>query len=607
MELKPEDRALGQEIDREHAAELKQEERIIEALLFAMGRAVSLPEMAAALDADEVLAKAAAERLLQEYEVRQGGMLIRRVEAAYQLCTNPVCYDALIRVVSHPKKPVLSDVVLETLAIIAYKQPVTKAEIERIRGVQSDHAVNRLVEYGLVEESGRLNAPGRPALFVTTEEFLRRFGMESLKELPALSEDMAAEIEAQVAEEVSDVLGTDPETLQEEMKNQRPAELTAAANEAEENAVEPELPVSSENEDDAKPAAARKASDADHAVKPFARKKREIAAVRAAVEAERREEQEEAAAPTSFAAAVTAVTAIGTAAASAAAELVTPDTKTEPKLKTEAFVPTSEVMTAENAATAPMSVALMMDSEAAKEATDKTATEKPEAAEPVKDDEDEKAPEVNAEDDEALEQMIYEAAVGSEPVAEQHYSFLEEDEEAESPEEEDEKEEASEVALQSAAEDPAEEAELTTALEDDETPEGDSQPEIAAEPENETDATAPDDTELDEADSLPASFRSMSGSGRHHSIFDSVQVLSDAELEEIEEEERRFRESLKGLPPRKPKISVSAESENKIISATNAPAFVAAENTETEYTEAAEPENTESENTEAANAGSPEN
>ena len=606
MELKPEDRALGQEIDREHAAELKQEERIIEALLFAMGRAVSLPEMAAALDADEVLAKAAAERLLQEYEARQGGMLIRRVEAAYQLCTNPVCYDALIRVVSHPKKPVLSDVVLETLAIIAYKQPVTKAEIERIRGVQSDHAVNRLVEYGLVEESGRLNAPGRPALFVTTEEFLRRFGMESLKELPALSEDMAAEIEAQVAEEVSDVLGTDPETLQEEMKNQRPAELTAAANEAEENAVEPELPVSSEN-DDAKPAAARRASDADHAVKPFARKKREIAAVRAAVEAERREEQEEAAAPTSFAAAVTAVTAIGTAAASAAAELVTPDTKTEPKLKTEAFVPISEVMTAENAATAQMSEILMIDAGSAKETTDKAATEKPEAAEPVKDDEDEKAPEVNAEDDEALEQMIYEAAVGSEPVAEQHYSFLEEDEEAESPEEEDEKEEASEVDLRSAAEDRAEEAELTTAPEDDETPEGDSQPEIAAEPENETDATAPDDTELDEADSLPASFRSMSGSGRHHSIFDSVQVLSDAELEEIEEEERRFRESLKGLPPRKPKISVSAESENKIISATNAPAFVAAENTETEYTEAAEPENTESENTEAANAGSPEN
>ena len=629
MELKPEDRALGQEIDREHAAELKQEERIIEALLFAMGRAVSLPEMAAALDADEVLAKAAAERLLQEYEARRGGMLIRRVEAAYQLCTNPVCYDALIRVVSHPKKPVLSDVVLETLAIIAYKQPVTKAEIERIRGVQSDHAVNRLVEYGLVEESGRLNAPGRPALFVTTEEFLRRFGMESLKELPALSEDMAAEIEAQVAEEVSDVLGTDPETLQEEMKNQRPAELTAAANEAEENAVEPEFTVAAERENDAKSTTARKVSDADHAVKPFARKKRETAAVRAAVEAEQREEQEEAAAPTSFVAAVTAVTAIGTAAASAAAELVAPDTKTEPKSKTEAFVPTSEVMISENAATAPMSVTLMMDSEAAKETTDKAATEKTEAPEPVKDDEDEKAPEVNAEDDEVLEQMIYEAAVGTEPVAEQHYSFLE-DEEAESPEGEDEKEEASEADLRSAAEDSAEEAELTTAPEDDETSEGGSQPEIAAEPENETDAagaaielddiknsdtvqedaeTTSDDAELDETDFLSASSRSMSGSGRHHSIFDSVQVLSDAELEEIEEEERRFRESLKGLPPRKPKqeIFVSAESEKEIISATTDLAFIAAKNTETEYTEAAEPENTESENTEAANAGSPEN
>ncbi len=626
MELKPEDRALGQEIDREHAAELKQEERIVEALLFAMGRAVSLPEMAAALDADEVLAKAAAERLLQEYEARQGGMLIRRVEAAYQLCTNPLCYDALIRVVSHPKKPVLSDVVLETLAIIAYKQPVTKAEIERIRGVQSDHAVNRLVEYGLVEESGRLNAPGRPALFVTTEEFLRRFGMESLKELPALSEDMAAEIEAQVAEEVSDVLGTDPETLQEEMKNQRPPELTAAANEAKENAVESGFTAAAEKENDAKPTTARRASDTDDAVKPFARKKRETAAVRAAVEAEQREEQEEAAEPAAFAsAAVTAATVIGSAAASAAAELVTSDTKTEPKSKTEAFVPS--VMMAENAATAQMSEILTIDAGSAKETTEKAAAEKPEAAEPVKDDEDEKAPEVNAEDDEALEQMIYEAAVGTEPVAEQHYSFLE-DEEAESPEGEDIKEETSEADLRSAAEDPAAEAELTTAPEDDETPEGDSQPEIAAEPENETAAagtaielddaqnsdtaqedaeTAPDDAELDESDSLSASPRSMSGSGRHHSIFDSVQVLSDAELAEIEEEERRFRESLKGLPPRKPKPEISISEEPEEIPVSADPAFLEAENTETEYTEAAEPENTKSENTEAANAGSPEN
>lgn len=92
-------------------------------------------------------------------------------------------YENLIRVAAAPKKQVLSDVVLETLAIIAYKQPVTKADIEKIRGVKSDHAVNRLIEYNLVYEAGRLDTPGKPALFATTEEFLRRFGVSSTENL----------------------------------------------------------------------------------------------------------------------------------------------------------------------------------------------------------------------------------------------------------------------------------------------------------------------------------------------------------------------------------------------------------------------------------------
>ncbi len=92
----------------------------------------------------------------------------------------------MIRIAKQPKRYVLTDVLLETLSIIAYKQPVTKIEIEKIRGVKSDHAVNKLVEYGLVEEVGRLDAPGRPLLFGTTEEFLRRFSVQSLEELPTL-------------------------------------------------------------------------------------------------------------------------------------------------------------------------------------------------------------------------------------------------------------------------------------------------------------------------------------------------------------------------------------------------------------------------------------
>ena len=102
-----------------------------------------------------------------------------------------------------PKKQVLSDVVLETLAIIAYKQPVTKADIEKIRGVKSDHAVNRLIEYNLVYEAGRLDAPGKPALFATTEEFLRRFGVSSTENLPEMDLEQKEEIRSEVEEELN--------------------------------------------------------------------------------------------------------------------------------------------------------------------------------------------------------------------------------------------------------------------------------------------------------------------------------------------------------------------------------------------------------------------
>lgn len=194
----------------------QEEENIVEAVLFTMGNSVELRQLALALDAPEAVAEAACERLRSRYEERNGGLELKRFEDKYQLCTSPRYYEALIRVASNPKKPVLSDVVLETLSIIAYKQPVTKAEIEKIRGVKSDHAVNRLVEYELVYEAGRMDAPGRPALFATTEEFLRRFGVSSLEHLPGLRPEVQAEIEQEVQEEVAEVLGSLP---QEETDN----------------------------------------------------------------------------------------------------------------------------------------------------------------------------------------------------------------------------------------------------------------------------------------------------------------------------------------------------------------------------------------------------
>lgn len=217
LELDSIEKKLAMEIDREFNDELTQEENIVEALLYTKGNSVSLEEIKTALDCGERPAKKAIERLMKKYEERKGGIIIQMVENHYQMATNPECFDALIRVAKHPKKPVLTDIIMETLAIIAYKQPVTKAEIERVRGVSSDHAVNKLVEYGLVYEVGRLNAPGRPALFATTEEFLRRFGISSLDNLPDLNPEMEEEIKKEVNEEVVDIMGAaQPEETDED-------------------------------------------------------------------------------------------------------------------------------------------------------------------------------------------------------------------------------------------------------------------------------------------------------------------------------------------------------------------------------------------------------
>ena len=211
---------MQEEIEREDALSLQEEEDLLEALLFSLGRTVSLEEMAICLHMGVDGAELAAERLREKYEKRQGGLLIRKLEGKYQMVSHPKTYDALIRVVKQSRKPVLSDVHLETLSIIAYCQPVTKAEVERIRGVKSDHAVNRLVEFGLIEEVGRLDAPGRPVLFGTTEEFLTRFGVDSLSSLPSLPKDLEKLLEEEVTEELKDSLGLEPEK-QEGLKEEK--------------------------------------------------------------------------------------------------------------------------------------------------------------------------------------------------------------------------------------------------------------------------------------------------------------------------------------------------------------------------------------------------
>ena len=202
---------LEKEILEEDKIRLKEEENMVEALLFSLGRSVSVEEIAVCLNMGKDGATLAAERLRERYEERQEGLIIKKLEDRYQMMSHPKTYEGLIRVVKSPRKPALSDVALETLSIIAYCQPITKVEIERIRGVKSDHAVNRLVEFGLIEEVGRLDAPGRPMLFATTEEFLNRFGVDSLKDLPKLPEGAEKLLKEEVAEELKDGFGLEAE------------------------------------------------------------------------------------------------------------------------------------------------------------------------------------------------------------------------------------------------------------------------------------------------------------------------------------------------------------------------------------------------------------
>ena len=167
--------------------EISRLEGIIEAVLFTMGESVELEKLASAIGHDEATTRKIVHRLMDRCEAENRGVRIIELENAFQMCTKKETYEYLIRVAKQPRKYVLTDVLLETLSIIAYKQPVTKLEVEKIRGVKSDHAVNKLVEYNLVCERGRLDAPGKPILFGTTEEFLRRFSVQSVEDLPSLN------------------------------------------------------------------------------------------------------------------------------------------------------------------------------------------------------------------------------------------------------------------------------------------------------------------------------------------------------------------------------------------------------------------------------------
>ena len=174
----------------------------VEAILFAAFGSVETARLASALELDSGEMRYILRRMELRYEEEDRGIRLLELEDAWQLCTKREHYGELIRIVKQPRKYTLTEVLLETLSIVAYKQPVTKLEIEKIRGVKSDHAVNKLVEYGLIEEVGRLDAPGRPILFGTTEEFLRSFGVSSVEELPKASPEQMEDFKEEAEEEI---------------------------------------------------------------------------------------------------------------------------------------------------------------------------------------------------------------------------------------------------------------------------------------------------------------------------------------------------------------------------------------------------------------------
>lgn len=175
---------------------------IIEAVLFAMGDSVELSKLVHVLEMEEKEIRAIISDMNEKYKEDNRGIYIIELEDSFQLSTKPELYEYLIKVAKAPRKYVMSDTLLETLSIIAYKQPITRIEIEKIRGVSCDHAVNRLLEFNLIQELGRLDAPGRPLLFGTTEEFLRTFGVKSLGDLPVINQEQIDDFKHQAEEEV---------------------------------------------------------------------------------------------------------------------------------------------------------------------------------------------------------------------------------------------------------------------------------------------------------------------------------------------------------------------------------------------------------------------
>lgn len=177
--------------------EFEQLKRAIEAILFAAGECVEVSRMAMALETDPAEVREAADKLLDMYSFERRGIRIIRLENAYQMVSSGEMADYVTKALETRKPPKLSSAQLESLTIIAYYQPATKAMVEQIRGVDSSYSISALMNKRLICEAGRLNVPGRPIQYATTPDFLRTFGLSSLEELPEIERVSFGQLEAQ--------------------------------------------------------------------------------------------------------------------------------------------------------------------------------------------------------------------------------------------------------------------------------------------------------------------------------------------------------------------------------------------------------------------------
>ena len=199
--------------------EIEQIKSIIESILFAAGRAIKITEFMSVLELGKDEIMPIMENLINEYKAKDRGIEIIKINDGFQMCTKKENYEYLYQIFDKRSKPNLSNAALETLSIIAYNPKITRAEIENIRGVNSDGTIYKLMEYGLIESAGILDVPGRPTAYRTTDNFLKTFGFTSLEELPELPKYKLDENQQIVIDELIEAEAPSPSEETEEQEN----------------------------------------------------------------------------------------------------------------------------------------------------------------------------------------------------------------------------------------------------------------------------------------------------------------------------------------------------------------------------------------------------